>query len=609
MSMPLGFATKVSLFSMRKRSIRTVLSLLPCVLLIAIMFIGSTIPNGLVNELDAQILSKAQSRQEYVSLDSYLFSQPDFTQVSSSGRSSSSGMTFDQKKFDLATQSPYIDAVFPQQGNVNGVAPQIGNVPNATLMLSGTSAEYAKLYTSEPFVYTPGQPIPVLINPSSVGGSSYNWSGKNTLEIDYANSKDAESKQTYKQLVEGEKLIGKTFNVEFGRFPNWPEAFEEQTMNGFGPPKSKLTKITDSDKEIITKRLNEIYGEYWDIAKLGQPISLEFKVVGILSGQSSSSALIPNQAVPSIWNQLYARQLNARTAKAIDKEVLANDSGKIEVVDGYIGDNAQFGFISPTWQKDPSVSVWQTDISQIGIPALFVEPTKNAKGQNEYQVFRATTLTEQNFRKNAAIVKLKSADDRDAYISYLKDNGMQLFDNSPVAIIKSVRKGANIFVTWLTIILGTIVAFILLTTVSRFVADSRKEIGVWRAIGAKRIDITVLVLVRMTILLIFGIVAGVAIGYGVSALIARVIVSSVNSYTGSINVYSAPTGGNFIGAIVMSMLGGEVPKLELIKLLSPNWSLLLSRLGLLSLITLVVGLIPAARASRISPVTAIRDSE
>jgi ABC-type antimicrobial peptide transport system permease subunit len=73
-------------------------------------------------------------------------------------------------------------------------------------------------------------------------------------------------------------------------------------------------------------------------------------------------------------------------------------------------------------------------------------------------------------------------------------------------------------------------------------------------------------------------------------------------------VYS-PTGGNFLGSLIVGMLGGEVPKLELVKLLAPNWPLLLSRLGILSLITLVVGLIPASRASRISPVTAIRDSE
>jgi ABC-type antimicrobial peptide transport system permease subunit len=123
-----------------------------------------------------------------------------------------------------------------------------------------------------------------------------------------------------------------------------------------------------------------------------------------------------------------------------------------------------------------------------------------------------------------------------------------------------------------------------------------------------RIDITKLVLVRMSILLLFGIVAGVLVGYGLSALIARGIVSSVNEAAGSVNPY-AMGGGNFIGQIVVSMLGGEVPKLELVKLLSPNWGLLGSRLGILAGITLVVGLIPALRASRISPVTAIRDSE
>ena len=73
MAMPLGFATRVSLFSMRKRIIRTILSLLPCVLLIAIMFIGSTIPNGFVRELDEKVLQKAQDRQQYLVLDQFLY--------------------------------------------------------------------------------------------------------------------------------------------------------------------------------------------------------------------------------------------------------------------------------------------------------------------------------------------------------------------------------------------------------------------------------------------------------------------------------------------------------------------------------------------------------
>lgn len=606
MAMPLGFATRVSLFSMRKRIIRTILALLPCVLLIAIMFIGSTIPNGLVNEIDAKILTKAQDRQQFLVLDQYLFSQPDFSTMSSSGPSE---ITFNQDKYNLATQSPYVDAVYPQQGSISGIAPQIGNVPNATIAMSGTNAEYAKLYSPDSFTYVEGQPIPILLNPTSIGTMSYNWNGQNTLDIDFSDSKDAESKQVYITLKDADTLIGKTFTMEFGRFPGYPEAFENmQFSSGFGAPKSKLTKLTDADREILDKRVQDIYGSYWDLSKLRSPISYEFKVVGILSGQSGSAGMIPNDAIPALWNNLTQRQLGARSAKVLDKELLSSDQGKVEVVEGFVSDGSFFGYSSPTWQKDASTSAWQVDISQISIPGLLVESTKNARGQSEYREFPPITLTLDNFRKSGAVVKLKTADDREEYVKFLNDNDLFFYDNSPVALIKGIRNGANIFVTWLTIILGTIVAFILLTTVSRFVADSRKEIGVWRAIGAMRLDITKLVLVRMSILLLFGIAVGVAVGYGLSALIAKSIVSSVNEAAGNLNPYGMGA-GNFIGQIIVSMLGGEVPKLELLKLLSPNWGLLGSRLGILAGITLIVGLIPALRASRISPVTAIRDSE
>ena len=141
-------------------------------------------------------------------------------------------------------------------------------------------------------------------------------------------------------------------------------------------------------------------------------------------------------------------------------------------------------------------------------------------------------------------------------------------------------------------------------------ADSRKEIGVWRAIGATRLDITKLVLVRMSLLLGFGIVAGVVIGYGISYLLAHSLAASFNTATGGFNPYAQPSGASgIVSSIVISLLGGSVPKLEITHLLATNWGLLLSRLGILSLITLVIGLIPALRASRISPVTAIRDSE
>lgn len=607
MSMPLGFSTKVSLFSMRRRWIRTTLSLIPCVLLIAVLFVGSTVPNGLVGELDNKLLKEAESRQEIVRLDAFMFNQPEMS--SSYASSGPSAMQFNQEVYDTATKSEYIKEVYPQYGAASGVVSSLGNVTNGTLTMLGTSPEFAQLYTKEDFKYEPGQPIPILLSANGVNGQQYNWEGKNTLDLDYSNGKDVEKKIQYQRLKDAEKLIGKTFTVDIGTFPQYPEAFEESVGGGFGSPKMKLTKVTEKDKEILDKRVNEIYGPYWNVAQLRQPTNYTFKVVGVLAGMDTYDQYIPNDASVAIWNTLYQRQVNARTAKVLDKEFLSKETAKTEVKDGSLAIDpyAAMGYASPSWQKDKGSSAWQVPLNGVGIPGLLVESSKNARGENVYKEHRLAAITKDNFKPTAATVRLHSPDDREKYISYLKDNNLQYYDSSPLGIIRSVRSWSNTIVTWLTIILGAIVALILVTTVSRFVADSRREIGVWRAIGATRLDIAQLVLTRTGILILLGIGAGVLIGFAISAYLATVIADQFATATNGFDPYSSQ--GGIVGTLVISLLGGNVPALEASNILRPDWGLLLSRLGLLTLITLFVALLPAWRASRISPVTAIRDSE
>lgn len=604
MSMPLGFSTKVSLFSMRRRWIRTTLSLIPCVLLIAVLFVGSTIPNGLVTELDNKLLKEAESRQEIVRLDAYMFNQPQF---SSSG--SMSGTQFNQEVYDLATKAEYVKEVYPQYGTVSGMVPELGNVKNSTITMLGTSPEFAELYTSKQFVYIPGEPIPILLSPGGVNGQKYEWDGKTTLEVDYSDGKDVAKKIVNQQLKHGEKLVGKTFTVSFSTFPQYPEAFEQYANGGFGSPKSTLTQLTAKDKEILDKRVNEIYAPYWNLAALKQPISYEFKVVGINTDLGTYDQYIPNEASVAIWNAIYARQANARTAKVLDKEFLSKESVKTEVSENFLSADPYtgLGFVMQSWQKDKNTSAWQVPLDGVGVPGLLVESTKNARGENVYKELRLPAITKDNFRPTAATVRLHSPDDREKYVEYLKDNDIQFFDNSPLGAIRSVRKWSNTIVTWLTIILGAIVALILVTTVSRFVADSRREIGVWRAIGATRLDITQLVLVRTGILILLGIGVGIVIGLAISAYLATSIAAQFTEATSNFDAYNGQQG--FIGMMVITLLGGNVPELEAANLLKPDWGLLVSRLGLLALITLLIALLPAWRASRISPVTAIRDGE
>ncbi len=607
MSMPLSFATKVSLFSMRRRLIRTVLSLLPCVLLIAVLFIGSTIPNGLVQELDKKVLKTAEARQEIVVLSPYLFQ----SYGAFNGSSSKPSSTYNQEAYQKATTAPQVEQVFPQRGTISGTASAIGDVDGAMITFGGTTEPFTKLYSDKAFSYTPGKPIPVLLNPASIGAQKYVWGDSDTLEIDYSKPEEVEKNLSFQQIKNPDTLVGKQFTVTFGQFPSYPEAFEESKQSGFGPPKSKLTKLTDQDRQILDRRVNEIYSPYWDVDQLRQPVQYTFEVIGIIRGQDAGSqAFIPNEAVVSIWSSLYERQANARTGKVLDKDLLSSENFKTEVKESYIDTTGGYIYPMPTWQKDPSVSAWQVQMQTVGVTGLFYTTTTNARGDAIYEEAPRMQVTLDNFRSDAAVVKLHSADDREGYIKYLADSGLQFYDASPLSAIKSIRKASNIAVTWLTIILGTIVAFILLTTVSRFVADSRKEIGVWRAIGATRFDIVRLVLVRMLWLLIFGIGVGVVIGLAVSIVLAGVITHSVNSATASFNPYTTVQGSaSFIGQIVVSMLGGFVPTIDQKALLATNWGLLGSRLGLLSIITLVIGLIPALRAARISPITAIRDSD
>ena len=140
----------------------------------------------------------------------------------------------------------------------------------------------------------------------------------------------------------------------------------------------------------------------------------------------------------------------------------------------------------------------------------------------------------------------------------------------------------------------------------RFVADSKREIGVWRAIGATRFDIKKLVFTRMAILLLIGVGVGILIGFITSYVLSGMLASQFNQATNNYDPYATTS---FAATLIISFLGGEVPQLDRMALLATDWGLLLSRLGILALITLVFGLLPARRASRISPVTAIRESE
>lgn len=606
MSMPLGFSIRVSLHSMRKRMIRTILSLIPAVLLISVMFVGATIPNGLVNELDNQVLKKIESHQELVTLDESMFMRPNSSSVGGSGGMPE--MELNKDSFTKATSSPLIQKVYEQFGNVSGKIDTLGNMSQIDLGLKGVSAEYARMFSGDSFAYKRGKPIPIILNPYALMKFEPNFAGKPSVEIDYMNEKDVQEKSKYTELKNPENVIGQMFRVRFGTFPQYPVAIESPVGNDMS--KRKITKLTDEDKKIIDKRVSEIYAPFWNVNLLKQPTEYTFKVIGLTGRESASmNSYVPTEATVDIFNALYQKQLSARTNKPLDKDFLSREQGLVKVRNGKIlSDSTGFmGVASETWTKESNeTTISDINMATVHVPSLLVTSTKRARGDVEYKEASKMNITNESFEATSAVVRLNSADDRDAYIKYLADNDIQYFDNSPLAMVKALRAGSKTFVTWMTIILGSIVSIILIATVTRFVADSRREIGVWRAIGATRFDIIKLIMTRTIVVLAIAIGIGVVVGLGISTWSAAEIAKQAHAATDGFNPYATQ---GFVGGIIISLLGGDMPNIQASNLVRPDWILLISRISILVGITLLIALIPALRASRISPVSAIRNSE
>lgn len=587
---------------MRRRWVRTVLALFPCVVLIAVLFVGSTIPNGLVREVDKKILQKTEQRQEIVSLDPGIFTQ---SITAPMGDTPDSGTNFDQRKYDIAIKAPQVKDVYPQYGSLLISPDTIGNLAKTQISLTGNNAEFAKLYTDQNFVYKRGQPIPLILNPRQINSEVVKMGGKKSIDVDFMDTKSVTNAIEYSSLKDADKLIGRTISANINQFGRLPDIVQESWTDGSS--KSTFSKLSSQDRAILTKRTQDLYSSYWNIKQLQKPLNYEFKIVGISRDQDSYSATsyIPNEAVVELRNEQYQLQKAARTKKVLDNNFLSAEEAKSVLKENKLPAEYPSAGTSSYLTREKGVTTQDMPVSS-EIPGLIVEQFKNTRGQSEFKETSLDNIKPANFGPSGAVVRLKSAEDRESYLKYLKEHEMELNDQSPLAVIKTVRKWENKIVTLLTLVLGSIAALILLTTMGRFVADSRREIGVWRAIGATKLDIKKLVIVRMALLLAISIGIGIGIGIIVSYFLANYISSTINASTSGFSAYAEQ---NFIGGMIISFLGGEVPQFSKLGLMATDWLLLLSRLGLLSIISLLFCLIPARRASRISPIIAIRDSE
>lgn len=187
-------------------------------------------------------------------------------------------------------------------------------------------------------------------------------------------------------------------------------------------------------------------------------------------------------------------------------------------------------------------------------------------------------------------IKIDDIANRESVVEAINDAGYAYQDMNDLGVLAELESTLNQISAGVVIAFIVITAAVVILTMSKFVSESTKEIGIFRAIGFTRNNIITIFLSQALIYTGVGYILGLIAGVGVNFLLSGIV---ANWFSNFVDTTVAET------VSVMSSVDTSIFThfdLQAIGLL----------FGLLIFITLVVALIPAIKASNVSPVEAIK---
>ena len=341
----------------------------------------------------------------------------------------------------------------------------------------------------------------------------------------------------------------------------------ENTGTGFGPPGSTvINKLTDHDIKLISS----IPGVEFAISRIIRVVKIEFNKVAqfryIVNMPPDSDQLdVINEA-------LHVDLLEGRLLTPTDrgKVVLGND-----FTDDSFGKKIHAG---------STINIQGENFEVVGI----------LKKGSSFQINSVVFMPEDDLKKilnigdetDLIVVQVREQDKLTTVASEIekrirRDRGLKEGEDdfsvqTPVQSVEAINTVLNI----INIIVSGIAAISLLVggigianTMYTSVLERTREIGIMKAIGAKRFDILLIFLIESALLGLVGGVVGATIGLSLAFLIA----GAAGSFLGGIGLQVAISYPLLFAAILFSLL-----------------------IGIFS------GMLPALQASRLNPVEALR---
>ena len=610
MALPLSTAIQTSLRKYRRKKIRTFFGIAPTVLL----FVFIVLLSGLAVSVDIfvreRVLSKIEQKEAVIDLNR-AHGGSSGTPPQADPRSDTDDPTaYSAADIAKAKQVTHVTGVEPARPLPNVFAVTSDLIPNKQLHITdlvGASSDLATLYNAKKdFTYQPGQPIPIIMSRNIFNYQYLDFGGKTDIT---ASGKDAYDPVKVRDLnpakseflareYNKQNLLGKTFSVTLGGLPPVPSYSDKTSFNNSGPT-DVYHKFSAAELAAELKTQRDKVSPYWNVDALQKGVTLTFKVVGFNESLDNSIGYIPVPASTVITQQLYGLQRAARTKTVMPDDAYAGTFTGLRLSKTGQVSSAANVFNIPLEQV-PVQRIYDngpvSSVSTIEIPGWLYQftPKNNASAPSEVAEF---TYKPEAFAVKALAVTIDDAGNRLKVQQSLSSGGFpEATDGiSFTGILRGIRSGINGTLLTVVIVLTIINSLILMSVVGRTVADAQREIGVFRALGARKRDIRKMYIVYSAL--------QTALGIGAGLLLGLILVVPLSSFLARQAQKFLPT-----DAATGTYMGFDL-KISPSDLQHVDWEKILLYSVALLLVTVIVSLLPAAKAARISPVEAIRRAD
>lgn len=481
--------------------------------------------------------------------------------------------------------------------------------------LTTLSTDTAQLYTTEDFTYTEGEAIPIILTSSSLVYEYEDWGDSTTITMDSSSLKRDEGGSPMQRLsflkseaieYDTESLIGTTFTLNIGSLDDIQDYTTDRSSGTM-----TITKLTDEELAAKIQERKDAISEYWNYDAVSTPLAYTFVVVGVIDDSQSvgsSTAYIPENFADTLMTAYIAKEINARTS-TISTDVLNSTFTGI-TYDGVELTTSTRGMAGQMMRRMEDM---QNSSSSTTTPPAMPSDDEGGRGFGSFDssgylipglvievddenavvgaVDDANVYTNSTKYSDSMDVVIDSVTNRTSVVEALNDAGYAFQDNDDVDVFDKLQSTLNtvskVFMVSFIVLVGAIVAL----TMSKFVSESIREIGIFRAIGMRKSAILIMFITQSILYVLIGYLGGVLLGVGLN-FAAGYFVSGWFS-----NFLTETVAKTFN---VVNTVGTDV-------FFGLNWSSIGIYTALLIGISSIISIIISLNASKVSPVEAIKN--